>query len=663
MIVLSIRELYVKIGLTEPKISAINGVDLDLKEGQILALVGETGAGKSLLAKSILKLLPDSSQTEGLICYEGSNIFNFSKKELLAYRRDYVSICFQNPRSALSPSRTIGKQISDRLVYRRNSDRKSLKKTIIDLLGEVGMSEPERWIDAYPHQLSGGMCQRVMIALAMCSAPRLLIVDEPTNGLDVTIMGTILKLFREYVDKNNASALIISHDIASISTISDEIAVMYAGSIVEQGSTNEVLRNPKHHYTKQLLNSIPRIDGLPIKAHFGSMPIVNVPPNYCAYFDRCEMAIQKCREEKPKLIQIQDNHKVACFVPILSYEPAKTSRRFEDKPFEEQVSKKPIILLHNISLSYRKRFGGKTFRALDKVNLELNEEDCLGIVGESGSGKSSLGRILAGLIEPTSGFAKGINFKGKKIFNLLSTGKDERVQMVFQDPIMALNPKSRVLASLIEPLKGKKWNPTKINERVVEISDSVKLAHSLLRRYPQTLSGGQAQRVSIGRALISSPRMIIFDEPTSQLDVTTQAQILNLIHENIVKRKFSFVFISHDLATVQSLCTKIIVLYKGRVVESGTTNQIFYNPIHPYTKALLGGVPDIDHIANPNYLSLLNDDLHGSSEVGCALFGRCPVSNESCRTQEQNLKDFGRNHFAACELAFQAQNLANGGIL
>jgi len=649
MNILDIQDLRVRVGPAEKQVSAINGVTLKIAAGEVHALVGETGAGKSMLAKSIMRLLPESALVSGKIFVNGIDCLELNTKEVTNYRGSVASIALQNPRSSLSATRTIGDQLVDRISNRTKVSKTTARLAAKNLLESVGISDTRRTMEAFPHQMSGGMCQRIMIALAISSKPSLLIADEPTNSLDATLTENILQLISDYSKKEDAAVLIISHDIASVAAISDKISVLYAGSIVEQNATTDLLGDPRHPYTKMLLDSVPKMNGLAVFSDLGSMPILSDYPTNCAFTSRCNRATDACHESKPALIGLFKLHSLACFNPLDKENAKKQLPTFTVTPFSKvSTDKNPLLSLKSLTFIYKGRFGSKGFKALDNLNLEVYEGENLGIVGESGSGKSTLGRILSGLEKASSGQVSGVVVKLKLFRNIFHEPVRDDIQMVFQDPIMTLDPKMEVWRSIIEPLLRQNLPKSSIEERLSKIIAEVRVDASLLARRPRTLSGGQAQRVGIGRAVISNPMIIVFDEPTSQLDVTTQAQILNVIRENSNSKTFTSVYISHDLATVKSICDRVIVMYRGKIVESGSVDQVFNNPVHPYTRAMLASVRTLDNSEAREWEALLPEDQFLPLQRGCILFGRCPDSVSACQNTTQVLLPFDESHLVAC---------------
>lgn len=518
---LEVRDLRVSIGGTP----VLHGVDLSVGAGEVVGLVGESGGGKSMTARAVIGMLPGAARATGAVEVDGQDVLTMTPAQLQRHRGAGAAMCFQNPRVALSPVRTVGRQLADRLRVHQAMGAKQARAAAIEALAEVGIRDPATRVDAYPHEMSGGQCQRVMIALALACRPKLLLADEPTTGLDVTLVRGVLDLFRSAADDTGRGVLLISHDLASLTTVCDRVVVLKDGAVVESGRTAQVLQHGSHPYTRKLLAAVPDLDAV--------------------------------RESGP---------------PV----PATPA---------------PLLRVRDVDLVYRSRFGRGGFHALHEISVDVERGESVGIVGESGSGKSTLARVLTGLIPATSG---SVLVDGEDLTGLSASARrqlNRRVQMVFQDPQGSLSPRRTVLQAVTEPLQLLDLSPAEAAERARRALARTGLGEELLGRRPGQLSGGQAQRVGIARALVVDPEVVVMDEPTSALDVTVQAQVLDLVRELAAERTRSFVFISHDLATVRDFCDRVIVLENGRIVESGATETIFTSPQHPRTQALLAAVP------------------------------------------------------------------------
>ncbi|MFZ2625014.1 MAG: ABC transporter ATP-binding protein [Propionibacterium sp.] len=527
---------------------AVDGLDLEIGAGEILALVGESGSGKSMTGRAILGLLPPGGQAEGSILLDGTEVLGADESTLDNLRGRVAAMVFQEPQTALNAVHTIGRQLTDAVRLHSQLGRAAAREQAIGLLREVGIPEPERRMGWFPHQLSGGQKQRVVIALALSAKPRLIIADEPTTALDVTVQAEILELLARLRTSTGTSILLITHNLGVVAEVADRVLVMRGGRLVEQAGVDQLFAAPAAEYTRELLAAVPRLD----------------PPS-----SRSEGP----DEQHPATQPLRDG----------SGEPPRSRR---------------TLVLDEVTVVYPKRGRGEAFTALDKVGLELGAGEVLGIVGESGSGKTTLGRLALGLIRPTHGQVRllGHDPYGSTRAQLHALRRE--VALVPQDPASSLDPRWTVEQCVAEPLLVHRvTDRAGARRRVAELLAAVHLPDSLARRRPGELSGGQRQRVALARALALSPKLVVADEPTSALDVSVQAAVLDLFDE--LRREFGFsaLFISHDLAVVRRVADRVAVLQRGQVVEEGRSTQVFSRPAAPYTRALIEAVPIPDPVA------------------------------------------------------------------
>jgi oligopeptide/dipeptide ABC transporter ATP-binding protein len=644
---LEIRNLYVTLPSTVRTVAAVNGVSLTIDRGEIVGIVGESGAGKTMLARAITGLLPAHATTKGEVVFDGVDVLRMNAGQLRAHRGAGAAMCFQNPRRALAPVRTVGGQIDDRLEAHRHGDLEA--HTPVGLLEAVGIRDARRRLHAYPHELSGGMAQRVMISLALACWPSLLVADEPTTGLDVTLTRGILDLLATTTAEGERALLVISHDIAAIARICRRIVVMYGGIVVEEGPTDVVLGHPGHPYTAALLDSVPDVATGPRRALPGLMPQFGRPPESCPFAPRCALAEPRCLEGVPPTRDLGDGWSAACIhagddrvgsggLPMA----ADTARN--------AAADDPLVEVRDLEVVYGARFGRGGHHALRGVTLAVRSGETLGVVGESGSGKTTLARTLLGLTRPAAGV---VLFEGQDTRGLSAGSLRKlrlRMQMVFQDPIDTLDPRRTVRQTLHDSLRLLDGRDGDADAMISRVLEQVALDPSILDSRRHELSGGQAQRVGIARALIMDPHLIVFDEPTSALDVTVQAQILELIQSLMEERSRAYVYVSHDLATVRYIADRVIVLYLGKVVEAGTAETVFSQPLHPYTRALFAGIPTLraHALATQAPVELRRDLDEHVDLTGCPLASRCPFVTDRCVAEPQPLREYGTDHAAAC---------------
>jgi peptide/nickel transport system ATP-binding protein len=640
---LEVDDLSVMVGRGARSVAAVSHASLQLDRGEVVGLVGESGAGKTILARAVTGLLPASARASGSVRLDGTDVLTMNDEALRHHRGAGAALCFQSPRRALSPFRRVGGQIEDRFDAHLPA---GVTATAAPLLASVGIRDPERRSHAYAHELSGGMAQRVMIALALACYPELLVADEPTTGLDVTLTKSILALLRRAADEDGRGVLVISHDVAAIAEVCDRIVVMYGGCVVEDGATAPILAAPAHPYTAALLDAVPDVARGPRRALGGMMPQFHEPPTGCPFTSRCPLVEERCHDGVPGMRELGDV-RVAC---VRAGEAGKADPVTAAMPGARASTDAgdPVLVIEQLEVVHGARFGRRGHRALRGVSLEVRAGETVGVVGESGCGKTTLARAALGLIPARSG---RVRFEGQDLAGL-SRGElrqlRRRMQMVFQDPVDTLDPRRTVAQTLEDSLRAFGLDAAERDARILEALATVGLDPVHRERRRHELSGGQAQRVGIARALLLDPDLVVFDEPTSALDVTIQAQILELIAELMQRRHRAYLYVSHDLATVRSVSDRLVVLYLGTVVEEGRTDVLYSRPLHPYTRALLSGVPSLHGSAVAASVELKQDLDDSGISQGCVLASRCPFATGRCASEPQTLAEYGPGHRAAC---------------
>ena len=663
---LQIKDLHTDIEIRSGVVRALSGVDLHVNPGETLGIVGESGSGKTMTALSLMGLLPQGGKvSSGSIILDGQDLTQLPLKEKRKLRGTKVGMIFQDPLTSLNPTMKIGLQVCEPLRVHEGLSKKEALERAVEILKRVGMPRPEVVINNYPHQLSGGMRQRVMIAMALVCKPRILIADEPTTALDVTTQMQILDLIDELRDEYKMGVILITHDLGVVAGHTDRVAVMYAGRIVETAPTKTLFTEPKHRYTSSLMAALPEralAAGTKLFSIPGAPPSLTNLPVGCRFAARCLWATDECRAGYPSLSG-DETHTFSCYHPVQEGDesPAvlqgkldsnKTDGAAENVP---QISHETLLDVKEASREYESAGSGFFKRekgvvsAVDRVSITVNKGETYGLVGESGCGKSTVGRLIAGL-EPPSGGA--IELDGRDLATL--KGRDavrihRDVQMMFQDSYAAMDPRMRIDQILAEPMSIQKTgNARQIAERIMEILEQVGLTEEILDRYPHEFSGGQLQRIGFARSLTLAPDLIVADEPVSALDVSVQAQVLNLMKDLQQELGLSYLFISHDLAVVQYMADRIGVMYLGRIVEEGPAHEVVKNPKHPYTKALIDSipVPDPEFKHDENAIKLTGEPPSAvNPPEGCRFRPRCPFAGEECKVQPM-LTD--ETHRVAC---------------
>ena len=653
---LDIRDLHTDIEIRSGVVHALSGVDLHVNPGETLGIVGESGSGKTMTALSLMGLLPQGgSVSSGQIILDGQDLTKLALKEKRKLRGTKVGMIFQDPLTSLNPTMKIGLQVCEPLRVHEKLSKKEALERAVEILKRVGMPRPEVVINNYPHQLSGGTRQRVMIAMALVCKPRILIADEPTTALDVTTQMQILDLIDELRDEYQMGVILITHDLGVVAGHTDRVAVMYAGRIVETAPTKTLFTEPKHRYTSSLMAALPEralAAGTKLFSIPGAPPSLTNLPVGCRFAARCLWATNECRAGYPDLSG-DDTHTFSCFHPVQEGDesPAALQAKLDtqkngDEAGAQQaplVSSKVLLDVKEASREYESAGSGFFKRdkgvvsAVDRVSITVKKGETYGLVGESGCGKSTMGRLIAGLERPSGG---AIELDGRDLATL--KGRDavtihRDVQMMFQDSYAAMDPRMRIDQILAEPMSIQKTgNARQIAERIMEIIEQVGLTEEILDRYPHEFSGGQLQRIGFARSLTLAPDLIVADEPVSALDVSVQAQVLNLMKDLQAELGLSYLFISHDLAVVQYMADRIGVMYLGRIVEEGPAKEVVENPKHPYTKALIDSipVPDPEFSHDDRAIKLTGEPPSAvNPPEGCRFRPRCPFAGEECKIQ------------------------------
>jgi len=663
---LEVRDLRTYIYTRRGVVKAVDGATFSVRPGETLGIVGESGSGKSMTCLSILRLVPEPGGriVGGQILFDGENLLDKSPEEMRRLRGSRIAMILQDPMASLNPAMTVGEQIAETLALHRGLRGRALDERVIELLRQVRISDPERRVHAYPHQMSGGIRQRVAGAIAISCQPSLLIADEPTTSLDVTIQSQYLRLLKEIQRETNLALVFVTHDLGIVAKLCDRVAVMYAGRIVELGRTRDIFNRPRHPYAVGLLDCLPtlRRGRGPLTAIEGQPPDLANVPEGCSFAPRCPMAEPRCSQTRPPLEPVDAEHLVACLragetatlgrraaaVSPVSSRPA-ASYRDGDVILEARQLTKHFPLARGTI--FGRRFG--TVKAVDGVDFVLRRGETLGLVGESGCGKTTTARLVLSLERPTTG---GVFFRGRDIHSLSRHergGYRRAVQAVFQDPFSSLNPRLTIRTTVSEPLAQTEpdLSRAEVGERVAASLTRVGLQPRIADDYPHELSGGQRQRVAIARALTTNPECILLDEAVSALDVSIRAQVMNLLREIQDRSGVSYLFIAHDLAVVKYVSTRIGVMYLGKLVETAPADELYANPLHPYTQVLLSN-------ALPAHPDDVRDEVILKGEVpsafnpptGCRFHPRCPQALPICGEVEPALREQASGHPVACHL-------------
>jgi peptide/nickel transport system ATP-binding protein len=698
---IEVVDLKTRIPLRSGTVHAVDGLSFDVQEGETVGIVGESGCGKTMAAMSIMRLLPRNAYIAGgEINFGGRDLTKLSDAELRKVRGNDIGMVFQDPMTSLNPTMTIGKQIAEVVLIHRDVSKKEAMVRAAEVLDLVGLPRPAERLKDYPHQLSGGLRQRVMIAMALACDPKLLIADEPTTALDVTIQAQILRLLDKIKADLGMGIILITHDMGVIAGRTDRVVVMYAGQKIETADTVELFTHVRHPYTEALLASIPKLDQDRTQVLYsipGLPPDLRRPPLACRFAARCAFATEQCRTQEPKLEPEANDpeHLFACFHPrassaaeiseiaaglLVEAESNKTLAEAFGKELslleitDEETAAlvasggagKPDTVLEFKSVSkefdvtagvvMRRKIG--TLHAVSDVELAIRRGETFGLVGESGCGKTTLGRLGVALEVPTAG---QVIFNGEDLNKFKRAELREKrrdLQFMFQDPYASLDPRMRVKEIISEPLDIAKRGTSKEREDAVRnLLDEVGLAHDAMDRYPHEFSGGQRQRLGLARALALNPEVIVADEPVSALDVSIRSQVLNLMRRVQAAHGLTYIVISHDLSVVRYVADRIGVMYLGKIVEIGTGEDIYERSAHPYTSGLLAAIP----LPNPELARARKGDVPIRGELpsplnppsGCRFRTRCPLAQDKCAEVVPELRSFGGEHLAACHFPLQ----------
>jgi peptide/nickel transport system ATP-binding protein len=650
-------------------VRAIEGLSLEIGRGETFALLGESGCGKSMTALSLMRLLPETGQiVGGTVELAGEDLLARAEKDMRDVRGRRIAMIFQEPMLSLNPVMTVGAQVAETLARHTDLTGAALQTRVIAALAAVGIPDPARRQAEYPFQLSGGMKQRVMIAMALACDPELLIADEPTTALDVTIQAQILDLLRELQRTRGMAMLLITHDLAVVAENAQRVAVMYAGEIVEVAGRDQFFASPAHPYSRKLFDSLPsaqrRGDALAVIR--GSVPRLTQEFQGCRFADRCDRAWELCRSTLPPWRELGNGQGVRCHLYAEAAVPEPSGRLAAAQPVTAATAAAPdlpaavpLLQVDGLKVHFPLRSGvlqrvSGSVKAVDGVSLTLATGRTLGLVGESGCGKTTVGKGILRLIEPSAG---RVLFAGEDLARLTRSelrARRNRIQIVFQDPYASLNPRMRVVDIIEEGMLALGIGNSGADRlrRIDALLDEVGLAPDMKYRYPHEFSGGQRQRIAIARALSVEPRLIICDEPTSALDVSVQAQILNLLQSLQAKKGLSYLFITHNISVVEFIAHEIAVMYLGRIVEHGGVDEVLRAPRHPYTRALLSAVPAIAADGAPARQGIirLKGDLPSPANppAGCHFHPRCPSAGAGCAQNYPPRSELGATHSVHC---------------
>ncbi len=667
---LEVENLHVHFVTTRGVVRAVEGISYKVKPGETVALVGESGCGKSVSSLAIMRLLarPAGRVVAGRILFQGVNLLDLGEDEMREIRGRDIAMIFQEPMTSLNPVLTIGFQIMEPLMIHLGMTAEAARARAAELLKMVGIPDTERRLDQYPHQFSGGMRQRVMIAIALSCNPKLIIADEPTTALDVTIQAQILKLMKDLSRDLGIALVVITHNLGIVARYANRVNVMYAARLAEQGAAADVFAKPLHPYTAGLLRSVPRLDqprGRKLETIEGLPPNLVEPPPGCRFAPRCPAKLDACVAVMPELVEVEPGRLSACIRAREMAAVGPTGLGLQSANPQAPQAKKldtttPLLRVRDLRTYFEVGAGLQMLkreklqvRAVDGLSLDVFRGETVGLVGESGCGKTTVGRTLLRLEQATGG---EFLFEGANVTRARGSElKDYRrkIQVIFQDPYSSLNPRMTIGEIIAEPMRVYRLvrDAAAAREKVAELLTQVGLFEYMAERYPHELSGGQRQRVGIARALAMQPSFIVCDEPVSALDVSIQAQIINLLEDLQSRYQLTFLFIAHDLAVVRHISDRVVVMYLGRVMEIADRDALYADPLHPYTRALLDAVPIPDpQLEAKREYRVLGGEVPSPLDPprGCVFHTRCPLASEECKMAIPELREVRPRHFAAC---------------
>jgi len=681
---LEIRNLYVTYRQGKTEIPALRNISLTVRRGEAYGIIGESGSGKSTLAFAIMRYLGANGRVvSGSILFQDEDILRKSDQEMRALRGERIAMVYQQPQASLNPSIPIGEQVAEVFMTHAGASRKGAQRQALEMLERVRMTDPAGTARLYPHQASGGMQQRVVIAMALAMHPDLIILDEPTTALDVTTQAAILELLEELRREFGTSLIFVAHDLAVITRICERVAVFYAGEMLEEAALRDIFYTPHHPYTAGLLECLPSRGVAdtrqPLTPIPGRLPRLTHLPSGCVFQPRCRYAHTNCTESHPDLVETDPGHQARCFywpeVRVTSgpssngHAPNNDGTGPRVAADRDSATLAPLLRVQDVVKSFGRMprgavatgrgtgtaasSAGHNTRVLNSVNLSLSDGATIGLVGESGSGKTTLARCILGLTVATEGH---ITFGARDLpLRVEDRGPEtlRELQMVFQNPDMSLNPRQTVRTILTRPIRLLNRLGRKAADSAArDLLRAVNLDEGYMDRYPGQLSGGEKQRVAIARAFATRTKLVICDEPVSGLDVSVQATVLNLLQELQARWGTAYLFISHDLEVVKYLADRIVVLYRGNIVETGTTDQVFAGPNHPYTELLLSSIPLPDPDARPSTLALQSEMRADSADGrGCPFKGRCHrYLGDICDTVFPPLRTLAPGHLSLCHI-------------